>query len=136
MIVTLFQGHSEARLWPRSRIVACTDQNSCADGLAGTGCDVLLGARVVMGDRSEKHRFSVAVGPAFRAYIDDAIRRFSYLHPSVEIEVGAEAVTLFVDANVDLADLVRDFQFALYRQKIFTETLPLRKTLIEGVMGR
>lgn len=89
-----------------------------------------------MGDRSERHRHSVTVGPEFRVYINDAMSRFSYLHPSVEIELGAEAVTLVFDANVDLVDLVRDFQFALYRQKIFAETLPLRKTLIEGVMGR
>lgn len=89
-----------------------------------------------MGDRSERRRYRMTVGPEFRAYVDDAMSRFSYLHPSVEIEVGAEAVTLVVDANADLADLARDFQFALYRQKIYAETLPLRKTLIEGVMGR
>lgn len=88
-----------------------------------------------MGDRPEKHRCSVTVGPEFRAFIDNAISRFSYLHPSVEITVGAD-VTLVTDAKVDLADLVRDFQFALYRQKIYAETLSLRTTLIEGVMNR
>lgn len=89
-----------------------------------------------MGDRSERHRHSVTVGPEFRVYINDAMSRFSYLHPSVEIEIGARAVTLVVDADADLADLVRDFQFTLYRQKIYAETLPLRKALIECVMGR
>ncbi|MEY9162662.1 hypothetical protein ABIE78_000781 [Sinorhizobium fredii] len=88
-----------------------------------------------MGDRSGKHRCDVAVGPAFRAHISDAIHRFSYLHPSVEIEVGPEVISLFADSR-HVGDLVRDLHFALYRQKIYAETLPLRKALIEGVMGR
>jgi hypothetical protein len=89
-----------------------------------------------MGDRFGKHRCDVAVGPAVRAHISDAINRFSYLHPSIEIEVGPEVISLFADSPHDVGDLVRDLQFALYRQKIYAETLPLRKTLIEGVMGR
>lgn len=88
-----------------------------------------------MGERPGKHRCSVTVGPEFRAYINDAISRFSYLHPCVEIEVGAD-VTLVTNANIDLTELVRDFHFTLCRQKIYAETLPLRRTLIEGVMGR
>ncbi|MDW9542662.1 hypothetical protein GOA55_10525 [Sinorhizobium meliloti] len=78
----------------------------------------------------------MAVGPAFRAHISDAINRFSYLHPSIEVEVGPEVISLFADSRHDVGELVRDLQFALYRQKIYAETLPLRKTLIEGVMGR
>ncbi|WHS94231.1 hypothetical protein VPK21_004352 [Sinorhizobium kummerowiae] len=89
-----------------------------------------------MGDRSDKHRCDVAVGPDFQAHVNDAISRFSYLHPSIEIEVGPEVISLFADSRHDVGDLVRDLQFALYRQKIYAETLPLRKTLIEGVMGR
>lgn len=88
-----------------------------------------------MRERPEKHRYSVTVGPEFRAYVNDAVSRFSYLHPSVEIELGAD-VTFVTDDNIDLTELVRDFHFTLCRQKIYAETLPLRRTLIEGVMGR
>ncbi|RVK59280.1 hypothetical protein CN155_08230 [Sinorhizobium meliloti] len=78
----------------------------------------------------------MAVGPAFQAHISDAINRFSYLHPSIEIEIGPEVISLFAESTDDVGDLARDLQFALYRQKIYAETLALRKTLIEGVMGR
>ena len=88
-----------------------------------------------MGKRPGKRRCSVTIAPELRAYVNDAISRFAYLHPSVEIDVGAEVI-LMTDANLDLTELVRDFHFTLCRQKIYAETLPLRRTLIEGVMGR
>ena len=86
-----------------------------------------------MGD---KYRCDVAVGPDFQAHVNDALSRFSYLHPSIEIKAGPEVITIFADPTDDVGALVRDLQFALYRQKIYAETLPLRKALIEGVMGR
>ena len=78
----------------------------------------------------------MAVGSDFLAHIDDAISRFAYLHPAIEIEIGPNVISLFADSLEKVDDLVRDLHFALYRQKIYAESLPLRKRIIEGVMGR
>lgn len=88
-----------------------------------------------MGERSGRRCCRVTVGPEFRAYVNDAVGRFAYLYPSVEIEIG-EGLILVTDADIDLAELARDFHFTLCRQKIYAETLPLRRALIEGVMRR
>lgn len=101
----------------------------------GTVCLLLVGG-LVMGDHSEKQRCEIAVAPDFQTHVNDAIARFSYLHPSIDVEVGSQVIILFTDAADDVGDLVRDLQFTLYRQKIYAETLPLRTALIQGVMGQ
>lgn len=82
-----------------------------------------------------KRACKIPISPEFRPYLHNAIMRFSYLHPSVDVAVDTD-VTLTAGEGTDVADLIRDFHFTLCRQKIYAETLPLRRTLIEGVMGR
>ncbi|ANP86040.1 hypothetical protein [Rhizobium leguminosarum] len=86
-------------------------------------------------DQPGKRAYKIPIGPEFRPYLYDAIMRFSYLHPSVQVAVDTD-VMLTGAEGTDVADLIRDFHFTLCRQKIYAETLPLRRTLIEGVMGR
>ncbi len=86
-------------------------------------------------DKPTSQSREIRIGPEFRPFLDDAIARFSYLYPDVSVAVDAE-VTLSFKEGTDEGKLIREFQFALYRQKIFAETLPLRKAIISGVMGR
>lgn len=70
----------------------------------------------------------------FQQWLPDASLRFQYLHPHIEISTEANAVRL-TGTGADDPALKREFQFCLYRQKIFDQTLPLRTLLIEGVTG-
>ncbi len=70
----------------------------------------------------------------FQRWLQDACLRFRYLYPHIEISTEGNAVRL-TGAGADEPGLKREFQFCLYRQKIFEQTLPLRQMLIEGVTG-
>ncbi|WP_245464029.1 hypothetical protein [Rhizobium sp. NXC24] len=80
-------------------------------------------------------RSAIELDPTFRPYLAVAIVRFSALHPGTEIEIS-QTISLLDDgaASVDL--LVREFHHCLYREKIYAETLPLRRALLDGVLGR
>jgi hypothetical protein len=70
----------------------------------------------------------VPVPPAFLPYVEAAVLRFSYLKPAVTIEHGGSTVTLS-DDRTDAAALKRDFLHLVYRERIYAETLELRKEL-------
>ena len=76
----------------------------------------------------------IEIDKRLRYWLAEAVLRFRYLYPNIEVEIGEAAVTLHGEASDD-PTVQRDFLFSLYRQKIYAETLPLRKTLIEGVTG-
>ncbi|MDK1376480.1 MULTISPECIES: hypothetical protein [unclassified Sinorhizobium] len=76
----------------------------------------------------------LTIEPELRPWLADAAARFRYLHPNVHLSMSEQSVTL-VTSGDQMAAVVQDFMFCLYRQKIYSETLPLRTMLIEGVTG-
>lgn len=69
-------------------------------------------------------------------YLADAVVRFRYLYPGVNVTIDGAAVVASGDGLVSASEIEQQFMFCLYRQKIYVETLPLRRTLIAGVVGR
>ncbi len=62
--------------------------------------------------------------------------RFRYLYPAVAIESNDGFVAMTPRRGQENAeDLGQQFLFCLYRQKIYAETLSIRRTLIDGVTG-
>ncbi|MBD9597661.1 hypothetical protein IB270_33080 [Ensifer sp. ENS05] len=76
----------------------------------------------------------LTIEPELRPWLADAIVRFRYLHPESHLRTDDHSVTLTA-SSAQMAGLVQDLMFCLYRQKIYSETLPLRTMLIEGVTG-
>ncbi|WFU50732.1 hypothetical protein [Sinorhizobium terangae] len=76
----------------------------------------------------------ITVEAELMPWLADASARFRYLHPEVDVTIEGLAVVLS-GSGVREPALAQDFWHCLYRQKIFSETLPLRKMLIEGVTG-
>jgi hypothetical protein len=70
----------------------------------------------------------VSIPSAFLPYVDAAVLRFSYLNPALLVEQGVSTVTLSDDCT-DTAALKRDFLHLVYRERIYAETLELRKEL-------
>lgn len=70
-----------------------------------------------------------------RSYLAAAIIRFNALHPGTSV-TASDQITLFDDGSSLLDALIADFHHCLYREKVYTETLPLRRALISGVLGR
>ena len=80
---------------------------------------------------------AIPIDAAFELYLENTVARFAYLRPEVKLEVQDHRVVMKVAASEEeMANVTQDFRFCLYREKIYRETLPLRQTLIQGVMGR
>jgi hypothetical protein len=71
---------------------------------------------------------AVSIPPGFEQYVEAAVLRFSYLQPAATVEHGESIVTLS-DDRTDPAHLRRDFLHLVYRERIYAETLELRKEL-------
>ena len=80
---------------------------------------------------------TIPIDAAFEIYLANTVARFGYLRPEVKLEAHEKCVVIKLAASDDeIATVTQDFRFCLYREKIYRETLPLRQTLIQGVMGR
>lgn len=73
---------------------------------------------------------NISISPIFRPYLEEAIERFSYLHPGVDITATEGGIML------ESADpgLIAEFRHTLYRQKIHCEAEPLRRSVIERLL--
>lgn len=80
----------------------------------------------------------VSVPDLLKPFVGPALVRLRYLHPEVRFECFEEegGVTIEADPASDIDALRAEVCYAIYREKIYAETLPLRRTLLEAVMGR
>lgn len=77
----------------------------------------------------------VRVPQRFEEYVDAAIVRFEGQYPGVRILPAAEGVVLEGESTQQQAELRSDFLHALYREKIYAETLSMRQALMKAVLG-
>lgn len=85
---------------------------------------------------NQQYRCSVIeIDEVHRPYLADAILRFNGLHAGTRVDLS-EKITLFDDGTSSIDALIADFHHCLYREKVYAETLPLRRALINGVLGR
>lgn len=77
----------------------------------------------------------IKVPPDFRPHAAAAALRLGYLRPELTCVV-ADGGDLEVSAPSDLdeAGIKRDLLHLLYREKVYAETLDLRRALYEGCM--
>lgn len=79
-------------------------------------------------DPAEKTVF-IPVPAELLDYVPQALARLRYLHEDLRISVG-EAGFEIVSASGEVpAHIRREIQYHLYREKIFQDTLPLRRDL-------
>jgi len=71
----------------------------------------------------------VDIAPIFEPYLEEALLRFSYLHPDVQLVKRQGLVEI---ESTDPA-VAASFRHTLYRQKIYRETFTLRQSLIESL---
>lgn len=67
----------------------------------------------------------------FLAYTDAAIVRMGYLFPQARISLNDATVCITVDSDQG-QDLMQEFLHLIYREKIYEETLDIRKELFKG----
>jgi len=76
------------------------------------------------------------IAPELAPYVADAVVRFRYLNPGMDVMISGATAVIAGKEVVDIRGLEQQFMFCLYRQKIYSETLPLRRTLLAGVTGQ
>lgn len=79
--------------------------------------------------------FLIEIEPLFRGHLAAAVARLSYLYPQSTFAVTETGVSVST-GDRDETDLKREIFYAVYRQQIYIETLPLRRTLIDGLLAR
>ncbi len=69
---------------------------------------------------------------AFLDFTDSAVVRMGYLFPFAKISLDGTAVRISSKNDNDQGDLKREFLHLLYREKVYLETLDIRKELFKG----
>ena len=72
-------------------------------------------------------RFTIDLSPEVSPYAASAIARLRYLRPGWTFVERDGAIE--VEADASSQDVGREVFHAIYREKIYTETLPLRRDL-------
>lgn len=78
----------------------------------------------------------IPVEVPFRPHIASAVTRLRYLFPALRFEVAADGISVTGEVGARSDALAREIQYALYREKIYAETLPMRQALVETVTRR
>ncbi len=77
---------------------------------------------------------SVHVGDEFIPHVGAAIHRLRYLYPKVDFQWTADSSELVAVSPEGPADQVqllqREINYALYREKIFVDTLAIRQKIV------
>ena len=76
----------------------------------------------------------VTVDEPFRPFVATALARLRYLHPHAEFDLCEGGVLVTVTGGA-APTIARDVSFILYREKIYAETLPLRRALLRLPLG-
>jgi hypothetical protein len=77
----------------------------------------------------------VTVDEPFRSFVETALARLRYLYPDAEFDLCEGGILVTVRGGA-AHTIARDVSFILYREKIYAETLPLRRALVEAVTRR
>lgn len=78
------------------------------------------------------NHFSVSIPRPFKDYLDAAIVRASYLYPDLKLEYSQDSVETIIvssEKTFDFESFKKDFLNILYRERIYSETLSIRKTI-------
>ena len=79
----------------------------------------------------ETHSFPY--DPALEPFVQDALMRLRYLHPSVRFSHTKDKIV--TSEHSDIEALQRDIAYTLYRSKIASEGSALRNSLLATVMN-
>ncbi len=77
---------------------------------------------------------SIEIPSGFEAARPGAIARLQYLHPGLSFHTHSNAIAVTGSTLVEVAVLRRDVLHAVYREKIYLETLPMRSAFYDTVL--
>ena len=78
----------------------------------------------------------VHVAEPFRPFAEEALVRLRYLYPAATFTLTPIGIEIGGDSGIPPDALSREVNYALYREKIYADTLTMRRDLIEAVTRR
>lgn len=66
-------------------------------------------------------------------YIQSALTRLGYLHPSWRLKISDMTITATIPTAESPDTVLREIRYAIYREKIFAETMDMRRDLLRMV---
>ncbi len=74
----------------------------------------------------------IPVSEQFQPYVEAALTRVGYLIPEAQIEYNKNnaMITVYISGDVDEIHISKEVKYALYREKIYKETLPIRNKIL------
>jgi len=75
---------------------------------------------------------TITIPESFKEYVDATIVRTSYLYPDLTIVKSSKSLSVNVSGLCEVTELEtfkKDFLNILYRERIYSETLSIRKTI-------
>lgn len=79
-------------------------------------------------------KVEIEIAESFGCHIDAAVTRLRYLHPNWTISTSPTMVYVTVASTIEEIAVRRDVNYALYRERIRSESAPLRELLLKSVM--
>ncbi len=71
----------------------------------------------------------IPISSEFREFIPSAALRLRYIYPNLKIEPTANGVKLSSVAELEATQVEQEVFYQIYREKIFQQTLPMRRDL-------
>ncbi len=75
---------------------------------------------------------SISIPESFLSYLDPLKARMGYLYPEIELSYREQAAKLevrFDERKLSAQEIQKEIWFQLYREKVYQDTLPIRKRL-------
>lgn len=74
-------------------------------------------------------RISLSIPKSFKPYLENALVRFQQIFPENNIKLNGLSVDIDFENDNDKDQIKKEFMSILYREKIYNETLEIRKQI-------
>ncbi|MCI5073977.1 hypothetical protein [Oricola sp.] len=81
-------------------------------------------------------RIRVVIPALLKKYAELAIARLGYLYPAARFTLCDNCIEVSGEFDVAEETIAKEINYALYRERIFAETLSMRQDLISAVTRR
>ncbi len=87
-------------------------------------------------NRSLKDYIDIEIDPSFLPYTAAAKIRFLVVYPSCSISILGDDVRISKDQGLDNLQIAKEFRHCLYREKIYQETLDMRRGIVRALVEK
>jgi hypothetical protein len=75
----------------------------------------------------------IPVSEVLQQHAEHAVVRLGYLYPKISFSCQVHTILVSSETEIDEIKIRRDVLYALYREKIYAETLSMRQALVTMV---